>query len=312
MISIVITTKKEPLTLPNAIEAILNDISNSSKLVISQEYEVLVIGPDVETEKIVINFQQSCIVSDRLQFKTKIKYIKDQEKGKPAALNLALQEAQGDILVLTDGDVWIKEGSIQKLISHFSNQSVGAVTGRPVAINCQENIFGYWAKFLTDAADWTRKKKAERSEYLVCSGYLYAFRNVIKEIPQETLVEDGIISQIIWQNSYKIAYEPEAIVYVKFPTNFSDWIKQKIRSTGGYAQHVNAVNDKLIMKKDKMRGFAEEVSDGLKLFFTYPKNPKEFFWTILLYFARLYLWLLILVEIKILKKTPWERVESTK
>lgn len=291
MISIIITTKKEPLTLSKAMEAILKE-----NLV---EAEILVIGPDFETEKIAKNYPP-------------VKFLKDSGAGKPAALNLAFRQAQGNILVLTDGDVWIKEGSIKKLINHFSNEKIGAVTARPIAINCHKTLFGYWAKFLTDAADWTRRKKAKRGEYLVCSGYLYAFRNVIKEIPNDTLVEDGIISQIIWQNSYKIAYEPEAIVYVKFPTNFSDWIKQKIRSTGGYVQHVNALNDKLIMKKDKMRGFTEEVSDGLKLFLTYPKNLKEFFWTILLYSARLYLWLLILWKIKILKKTPWERVESTK
>lgn len=295
MISVIITTKKEPLTLPKAIEAIFINLRHLSE----KDYEILVVGPDSQTEGIVKNYPS-------------IKFIKDAGLGKPAALNLALKQARGEILILTDGDVYLKEDAIKKIMGHFNNQAIGAITGRPVAINCHKNLFGYWAKFLTDAADWTRKKKAKRGEYLVCSGYLYAFRNVIKEIPQETLVEDGIISQIIWQNSYKISYEPKAIVYVKFPTNFSDWLKQKIRSTGGYLQEVKARNKKLIMKKDKMRGFIEEVSDGLKLFFTYPKTLKEFFWTILLYLARLYLWFLILIKIKILKKTPWERVESTK
>jgi poly-beta-1,6-N-acetyl-D-glucosamine synthase len=291
MISVIITTKKEPQTLPKAITAILNE-----KI---QNVEIIVIGPDLETEEIVRKYPS-------------VKFLKDSGAGKPAALNLAFQQAQGDILLLTDGDVCIKEGSINKLISHFNDEPIGAVTGRPIAINDQNTMMGYWAKFLTDAADRTRRKKAKRGEYLVCSGYLYAFRNIIKEIPQNTLVEDGIISQMIWQNSFKIAYEPEAIVYVKFPTNLKDWFRQKIRSTGGYVQRVDAVNNKLIMEKDKMRGFPEEVADGFKLFFTYPKNLKEFFWTSSLYLARLYLWLLILVQIKILKKTPWERVESTK
>jgi cellulose synthase/poly-beta-1,6-N-acetylglucosamine synthase-like glycosyltransferase len=291
MISVIITTKKEPETLPRAIEAIIKE-----NIV---DLEVLVVGPDEETKKIVAQFPQ-------------VKFIKDAGLGKPAALNLAFQQAQGNILILTDGDVWIEAGSIKKLLEPFIKEKIGAVTGRPMAINSRKNIFGYWAHFLTDAADQTRRKKSKRGEYLVCSGYLYAFRNVIKEIPNNTLVEDGIISQMIWQNSYKMAYQPEAMVNVKFPTNFSDWLKQKVRSTGGYVQKVHANNDKLIMPQDKMRGFTQELGDGLKLFFTYPKSLKEFFWTKLLYLARLYLWLLIFIRIKILKKYSWPRVESTK
>jgi len=293
MISIIITTKKEPQTLPKAIEVILNQIKNNSN------FELLVVGPDQETEKISQKYQS-------------IKFIKDADQGKPAALNLALEQAQGNILILTDGDVWLGEEAIEKLIKNFDNKKIGAVSGCPVPINLKNNLFGYWAHFLTNAADWTRRKKSKIGDYLACSGYLYAFRKIIKEIPSNTLIEDGIISQMIWQNSYKIAYAPEAKVYVKFPTNLQDWFKQKIRSTGGYVQKIKARHRQLIMKQDRMRGFREEVSDGLKLFFTYPKNLKEFFWTILLYLARLYLWLMILWQIKILKKTPWERVESTK
>jgi len=314
MISIVITTKKEEKTLPRAIKVILeevNSIRNFGKLVISREYEVLIVGPDQETEKIAKEFSKKY---------PEIRYLKDKNRGKPAALNLAFKEARGEILVLTDGDVYIEKGVVAKILRHFENQKIGAVSGCPVSINSRKNIFGYWSYFLTEAADFVRKKKNRRGEYLVCSGYLYAFRNIIKKIPEDTLVEDEIISQTIWRNGYKIVYEPEAKVFVKYPDNFSDWLKQKIRATGGYIQKSQIPNSKfqtnskfqILNSKQQMRGFLEEVSEGIKLFFTYPKNLKEFWWTILLYFARLYLWLLIFWQIKILKKTPWERVESTK
>ncbi len=304
MISIIITTYKEKETLPKAIKAILNDIRNSEEFVISREYEVLVVGPDKETEKITQEFSKKYFF---------VKYLKDKGIGKPAALNLAFREAKGEILVLTDGDVFIEKGAIKKLLRHFKDKKIGAVSGRPVSLNRRNNLFGYWSHFLTDAADFIRRKKARRGEYLVCSGYLYAIRNIIKEIPKDTLVEDSIISQMIWQKGYKIVYEPEAKVYVKYPNNFRDWLKQKIRATGGYIQPIS--NFQFPISKKRMRGFWEEVSGGFKLFFTYPKNLKEFCWTILLYLARLYLWLIIFWQIKIIKKTfskIWQRVESTK
>ena len=312
MVSVIITTYKEKETLPKAIQVILDDIFNLSQFVIIDDFEILVVGPDEGTEKIVNEFSKKY---------PEIKYLKDRGVGKPAALNLAFQKAKGEFLVLTDGDVFIEKRSIEKLLKHFRDKKVGAVSGHPVSINLRNNLFGYWSHFLTDAADFIRQKKNGRGEYLVCSGYLYAFRkdaiydregNLIK-IPEETLVEDSIISQIIWQNGYKIIYEPEAKVYVKYPDNFKDWLKQKIRATGGYKQKLKIKNEKL--KIPKMRSFWEEVSDGSKLFFSYPKNLKEFFWTTLLYLARLYLWLLIFWQIKILKKPfskLWQRVESTK
>ncbi|MFN3301777.1 MAG: glycosyltransferase [Patescibacteria group bacterium] len=283
MISIIITTKEEEKTLPRAIKAILDEkIPNS---------ELIVVDPSQETKKIIS------------QFPFKIRFIQDKGIGKPAALNLVFQKVEGEILVLTDGDVFVEKGAIKKLLKHFIDKKIGAVSGHPVPINPRDNLFGYWSHFLTDAADYLRRKKTKKGEYLVCSGYLYAIRNVIKEIPEDTLVEDSIISEMIWQRGYKIIYEPEAKVYVKYPDNFSDWLKQKIRATGGYLQSIS---------KQKMRGFLEEIKDGFKLFFTYPKNLKEFFWTILLYLARLYLWFLIFWQIKILKKFHWPRIESTK
>lgn len=296
MVSIIITTKREPKTLAKTIEKILEEDLEDS--------EILVVGPDEETEKIVKNYPS-------------VKYLKDKGVGKPAALNLAFQQARGDILILTDGDVCLKKYATAQILRHFEDEKVGAVSGHPVSINSRGNIFGYWSHFLTAAADYVRKKKSKAGEYLVCSGYLYAIRNLyirhgfVIRIPENTLVEDSIISQMIWQKGYGIAYEPEAKVYVKYPDNFSDWLKQKIRATGGYVQKSQSPKHKT-QTEQKMRGFWEEVKDGIKLFFTYPKNFKEFWWTILLYLARLYLWLLIFWQIKVLKKTPWPRVESTK
>lgn len=81
---------------------------------------------------------------------------------------------------------------------------------------------------------------------------------------------------------------------------------------GGYVQKIENQNLKI---KIQTRNFWQEIYDGIKMFFTYPKNLKELWWTKLLYFARIYLWLVIFWQIKILKKPfnkIWQRVESTK
>ncbi len=284
MISIILTTYKESETLPKAIGAILNQN-------IQQEYELLIIGPDKKTQEIVKEFSKY----------SQIKYLKDKGNGKPAALNLAFEKAKGKILVLTDGDVFIGKNVLERLIKPFQNDNVGAVSGNPVSLNLKENLLGYWSHFLTNAAHQWRSK----GENFPCTGYLYAFRDIIKKIPENVFAEDGIITQMIRSKGYQIVYVSEAKVYVKYPNNFKDWLKQKVRSTGGYSQKQSRGE----------RNILQEIIKGFKLFFIYPKTLKEFFYTILLYLARIILWLNIFWKIKIRKKSfakIWQRIESTK
>jgi len=284
MISIIITTYKEPETLPAAIRGILSQN-------IKQEYELLVVGPDKETQETVKEFSKY----------PEIKYLKDKGNGKPAALNLAFKKSKGKILVLTDGDVFIGKNALNSLIKPFQDDKIGAVSGNPASFSPKDNILGYWSHFLTNAAHQWRLKGKD----FPCSGYLYAFRDIIKKIPENVLAEDGIITQMIREKGYQVAYAPEAKVYVKYPNNFKDWLKQKVRSTGGYTQNQSRGE----------RNLLQEIIGGIKLFFTYPKTFKEFFYTVLLYKARVLLWLIIFWKIKIRKKSfasIWQRVESTK
>ncbi|MDP2918227.1 MAG: glycosyltransferase, partial [bacterium] len=262
----------------------------------------------LETQKVALNYPKNS---------HQIKLLKDQGTGKPAALNLALQEADGEILVLTDGDVEIGEKSIGALLKFFENPRIGAVSGRPISTNSRADKFGFWAYVLTEMAHKTRASRRKKGEYLDCSGYLYAIRaGLVKNIPENTLSDDALISSLIYNLGYEIAYAPEAKVSVKYPDNFRDWLKQKKRSTGGYAQNFPPARGGIKGggRKGKMRGFRQEIA-GIFQIFKYAKTPREFYWTILLIFARIILWLAIFWEIKIIKKPfeqMWHRVESTK
>lgn len=351
MLFIIITTYKEPKTLKKSLDIILNEIKKISKQLTHHRlaqgslplggYEILVIGPDKETEKVVKKYNKTLQQVQGIN----LKYLKDQGKGKPAALNLAFKNLSNridpgflsrstidDILILTDGDVWPSEGFLKKLLESFNKangvssetqikggkKSVGAVTGRPISISSRNTIFGFWSHLLTDAAHQRRLKLSRAEKYLDCSGYLYAIRRLPitnYQLPITLLSEDNYISQLIWQNGYKIDYAPEAKVYVKYPDNFKDWILQKRRSTGGYKQNLKLKIQNSKVKKGEMRNFFKEVFHGTFFALTYPKNLREFWWTILLFWARLYLWFLIFWDHKILRKKfgqSWGRVESTK
>ena len=291
MISIIITSYKEPNTIGKAIGSVLK---NNLK-----DYEILVTAPDKETLDAAKKYSKE---------NKNVKLIKDSGKGKPLALNLAVSKAKGEIIIFTDGDVYIKENSINLLLEHFKNKQVGAVSGNPVSLNSKNNMLGFWAYVLTNIANERRKKAIMLGKRFFCSGYLFAIRKKLFPIlPEELLSEDGFISHKVYEQRYSLGYSEKSEVYIKYPTNIRDWIIQKKRSAGGYNQI-----QKLI--KIEIRSFKKESMGAFGLL-KYPSNFKEFSWMILLFLIRIYLWILIYKEINIQKKSHksiWKRVETTK
>lgn len=294
MLSIVVTAFHEENTVGRAIEALVTQP-------LSGEWELLVVCPDEATAAVAEGMRA------RYQ---QVRCVRDEGKGKPAALNLALGEAQGDLLVLTDGDVYVGEGAIAALIKPFVESNVGIVTGRPVSVSPRDTMLGYWSHVLVDAgAHRQRSLRAARGEFFESSGYLYAFRRgLVRDIPEDSLAEDGLISHRVAEQGFGTAYAPEAIVYVKYPSTYSDWTKQKIRSMGGYAQNY-------VHADRGMRSFRREALDGAGAALKYARGPRELWWTLLLFVARLHAWLRVWWDVR-LRKRPfaalWQRVNSTK
>tara|TARA_Y100000310_G_C20636264_1_gene791311 strand:+ start:6 stop:887 length:882 start_codon:yes stop_codon:yes gene_type:complete len=293
MISIVITSFKEPKTIGRAIESFINQD-------IKEDYELIVSAPDKETLDIVRKYKNK-----------NIKIFKDPGKGKTLALNLILPKLKGEVIILTDGDVFVSKYSVEKLLEPFEDKRVGCVTGKPVSINSRKNLFGYWSHLLCYAAHKMRLKRNNQKIFLECSGYLWAFRNkVIQKIPRET-AEDTIVPILFFLKNYKIRYVSEAEVYVKYPTNLSEFIDQKKRTVKGHETLGRYVNMKEI---PRMKSFKNEILECPELFH-YSKNIRELFLTFFLFPLRFYIWILAFFHLHIKKDKKvdaWSAVKSTK
>jgi cellulose synthase/poly-beta-1,6-N-acetylglucosamine synthase-like glycosyltransferase len=295
MISIIITSYKEPSTIGKAIESFLNQK-------ISENYELIVSAPDKETQEVVKKYSK--------KFK-QVNLFKDPGKGKSYALNLLLPKLKGEIIILSDGDVYVSKNSINEILKAFEDKKIGCVTGRPIPVENKSNKYGYWANFLFDSAHKLRKNLKEKNEFLECSGYLWAFINgVIKNFPLD-VAEDTIIPYAFWIKNYKIGYVENAFVYVTNSDNWKDWINQKVRTSKAHETLDKYAGTKKI---PRAKTFFNE-SKGIFSLFLYPKSLKELFWSIQLFFARIYMWIKVFNEIYIKRKyhkDVWERIESTK
>lgn len=312
-LTVIITAYKEAATIKKTIDTVCDPkISGYDK-----PMQLITVIPDSETnqaaKKAIANYKN-------------IKWLKliDPLRGKPHALNLAFQKAKGDILILTDGDVFLGEKSIRLLVSAFKNPKVMGATGRPVSLNTKRNFFGYISHLLADAAHHKRLTtlrgiKSGKSRvfvgsklnFFVLSGYALGMRNFQLQIPEDTLVDDAYLSYVLLSKGGKLEYVPDAKVFVSYPTNLKDWYKQKLRAVGGYVQ---LWKYNVITKDTKVRNFWKEL--GYFWFpIKYARNIRELFWSLKLYPLRLFMWMVIFYQQKIRKRSfdeIWVRVESTK
>ena len=293
MISVIITSYREAATIGRALDAFLAQLPADA--------EILVVCPDPETTEVVNEYGRRYPV---------VRHIADPGQGKPVALNCGLAAAQGEIVVLSDGDVVIGADALRPLLAPFADAAVGATTGHPVSANARASPLGYWSHLLTDSAHAVRRARDQACQFVLCSGYLFAFRRaLIATVPPDALAEDAVISHQIAGVGYRIRYTPEAQVFVRYPTTYRDWLRQKVRSAGGYAQEY-------IRKSPfSMRSAQLEVAQGTRLALAYPKTPCELVWTLLLFAARLHLWLLVFWNVRVRRRplrALWQRVETTK
>ncbi len=293
-VTVLITAFREAATVGGAIEAFLAQLPD--------EAEIVVVSPDPETIAVIDEYAARYPA---------VRHVVDPQRGKPTAVDAGLRAARGEIVVLSDGDVLVAEDALDSLLAPFEDPDVGAVSGHPVSTNSRDTVLGYWSHLLTEAgAHRARLRRDCASKFLLCSGYLFAFRReLIDEVPEDALAEDAVISHRIAQQGYRIRYAPEAHVFVKYPTTYSDWLRQKVRSAGGYAQ------DYVRTSPMRMRSPWREALTGALPALRYARNPREFLWTLLLFAARLHLWLLVLIKVRLLRRPLrklWQRVETTK
>jgi cellulose synthase/poly-beta-1,6-N-acetylglucosamine synthase-like glycosyltransferase len=296
MITVIITSYNEPNSTLEAIKRI-------KEQELPVETKIILCDPFIEVRDLIKEKHPD------------VKFILDLDEGKSKALNKILKkvysENKEDIIIFTDGDVFLEHGAIKAIYNSFKEESVGIVCGHPISMNKTDNKFGYWAYLLFDEMNKTRMKANKNKEFFELSGYLFAIRNgILKEFPLDAS-EDNVIPTIFYKAGYRIGYAEDAKVLVLNPQNFKDWMVQKKRNIKGHIALKNQVSTNEIKRKN---GFLGEVKRGSKIVWKYMDSPKHTLWVSNLLAARLYAWSLAMYETKIKKeeyKDGW-RVEETK
>ena len=247
----------EEANIGRTLEAILSQTQHKTALT-----EIIVVASGC-TDNTVSVVQAMMVSEPRIQL-----IVQPQREGKASAINLFLQHARSEILVMVGADIIPERDTLEQLCIHFLDTHVGMVGAHPIPVNDQETFVGHAVHLLWLLHD----RMARRSPKL---GEVVAFRNTVVSIPTDTAVDEISIQAAISSQNLTLVYEPEALVYNKGPMTIRDFLKQRRRIHAGHLK---------IREQERYEAPTMSVIPILQELFTsapYTVNsPKQLVWTL--------------------------------
>jgi len=162
-------------------------------------------------------------------------------KGKPAALNLGLASAKGELIAIYDADTITKEETIRNLITPFSESEVSAVTGPVQVLNESENKLTKGAALentFYSGAGLLYEIRERLGQGLNLPGRNFSIRkDLLKSLggfEVTALTEDFSLMFKLKEQGKPIAFSPKAVARDIVPPNWNAFSMQRKRWTAGW------------------------------------------------------------------------------
>ena len=183
----------------------------------------------------------------------RVRIIHQLNRGKAAALSVAMSQADTEIVVTIDADTEIEPDAISKLVRHFSDPKVGAVAGN-VKVGNRSRWLTRW-----QALEYVTSQNMEKRAFdllnciTVVPGALGAWRKKAIEaaggITADTVAEDADLTIAIRRLGWRVSYDEEAIAWTEAPEKPGQLIRQRFRWTFGTLQSFWKHGDTLLRPK---------------------------------------------------------------
>jgi cellulose synthase/poly-beta-1,6-N-acetylglucosamine synthase-like glycosyltransferase/peptidoglycan/xylan/chitin deacetylase (PgdA/CDA1 family) len=183
---------------------------------------------------------------------TNVRVIRQENAGKPAALNNGVRNASYDIVIMMDGDTVFEPDAVHQLVQPFADPEVGAVAGNAKVGN-RDTIIGAWQHI-----EYVMGFNLDRRMYdlLRCMptipGAIGAFRReAVLEVggmSEDTLAEDTDITIAMHRAGWRVVYQEHAKAWTEAPGSLKQLWSQRYRWSYGTMQalwkHRKSLTDK--------------------------------------------------------------------
>jgi len=163
-----------------------------------------------------------------------------ERKGKVAALHRAVEQVKTEIIIFTDANTLLNKDALMNIAVHYADKQVGAVAGEK-RVHSEERADagtageGFYWKYESKLKKWD----SELFSVVGAAGELFSVRrNLYQAVPEDTILDDFMISMLIALKGYRIIYEPRAYAVENASANIAEELKRKIRIAAGGIQSI--------------------------------------------------------------------------
>ncbi|ADP77753.1 glycosyl transferase family 2 [Methanothermus fervidus DSM 2088] len=162
-----------------------------------------------------------------------------ENQGKANALNIALRFVSTPYVVVIDADTILHPSALKALISHFTNEKIGAVTANPIVFNRKSFLGKLQTIEFTSIIGLIKMSQRIFGRIFSVSGCAAAYRtDVLIDVggfSPYSATEDIDVTWKIQRLKMEVVFEPDAIVFIHAPENFKDyWNQRKRWALGGW------------------------------------------------------------------------------
>ncbi len=171
-----------------------------------------------------------------------VRVVRQQNAGKPAALNRGVANARFDIIVMMDGDTVFEASTVRELVQPFGDGRVGAVAGNAKVGN-RDSLIGAWQHI-----EYVMGFNLDRRMYEVLRcmptipGAVGAFRRSALErvggMSDDTLAEDTDITMALHRDGWRVVYAEKARAWTEAPESVQQLWSQRYRWSYGTMQAI--------------------------------------------------------------------------
>ncbi|MBI3169143.1 MAG: glycosyltransferase family 2 protein [Chloroflexi bacterium] len=219
----------------NEEKVIAQKIENSLKLVYPRDrFQILVMddGSEDGTQEIIKSYADRGV---ELAFNP-------PRRGKMAAINRAIQQARGEVILFSDASNAYAPDVIQEIAAPFADPRVGAVVGART-IEAGEGGLGE-----SEGLYWKYESFIQRNESLLgcCTGIVgevFALRRDLFIPPPDGIINDDFfIAMQVAKQGYYVAYAPKARSFESLSLHAQDGIERRKRIVAGRYQAIMHAN----------------------------------------------------------------------
>ncbi|MGN8024851.1 bifunctional polysaccharide deacetylase/glycosyltransferase family 2 protein [Microbacterium sp. 22242] len=170
----------------------------------------------------------------------RVRVIRQQNAGKPAALNTGIAAASHDLLVMVDGDTVFEPETVTRLVQPFADPAIGAISGNTKVVN-RGGILGRWQHIEYVVGFNLDRRLFDLAECMpTVPGAIGAFRRsalaAVGGVSEDTLAEDTDLTMAILRDGWRVVYQEEARAWTEVPASLGALWRQRYRWCYGTMQ----------------------------------------------------------------------------